>query len=210
MPEQRGVRGPRPKALDPRKLVSVLEYALELPTSIIMNVLHLQRLVIALDSAHRARARHAPESWAQELQGLERSCESRDVRRVVERIGHVGRSPVIRRGDDLAVGDVGQMVQRRIELVPTVADLRAQYTIDELEHLRREQIAAVTQAACALQKGYGEGAREHVLTTAESGARAVIEALHPRAGKKRVDTLVAATLGMANESSLRNRRKRRT
>jgi hypothetical protein len=171
VPEQRGVRGPRPKALDRKKLASVLEYALELPTSIIMNVLHLQRLVIALDRAHRARARHVRDSWAQELQGVERSGESRDVRRVVERIGRVGRSPVMRRGDDLVVGDVGRMVQRRIELVPTVADLRARYTIDELDRLRGEQIAAVTQAACALQKGYGEGAREHILTTAESGAR---------------------------------------
>jgi hypothetical protein len=196
LPAQRGGRGPRPGAFDAAAFHSVLEYALELPTAILANALALQRVLVALKRGLRGT-----------LPGSEREMDNTEVRKAVYRVASVGRSVFIDERPPVP-SDVDRMVTYRLDLVPTVAELRAQHRPEELETLQRELLDTLRAAAQALSDGFGEGAREHVLSAREEGARAVLEALHPKAGTKKIDKLIALNLGMKNESVVRNRRKR--
>ena len=170
---------------------------MELPTAILANVLMLQRVLIALQRGRRGT-----------LFGWEHELETVEVRKVVHRVASVGRSVFVEERPPVP-SDVDLMVTYRMDLAPTIAELRAQHRPEELETLRRDLIETLKSVAQALSDGFGEEAREHVLSAREEGARAVLEALHPRAGTKKIDKLIALNLGMRNESVVRNRRKRK-
>jgi hypothetical protein len=187
----------------------VLEYAIELPIKILSNVLEYQRVVIALQRGERRRGRGGADiSSSAALRAEELKLAAGELATLMRRMALVGRSPKVASWGDWQPSTRAEgMLGDRLSLVPAASALMTQPSAKLEDRLRTLRLVLAANAK-ALQRGFGEQGRDLLLGHRVESSRGVLRALHPRMGRKALDSLVARNLDMANESVLRNRDKR--
>jgi hypothetical protein len=186
--------------LHPDELESSLEYCLEIAAILLVNVLALDRVTAAFCRKDRNRRRRR---FDHPLASARSDTESvrHDLRQAIGRVASVGKSPYdLRR----AAAGVEALIARRLEDVAPIEEVQSASSLSELAVMRSQLEAMVKASAVALRAGFGEQARRRVVNNHARAAEAVLRALHPKMGSKRIDTLTAGLIGAANESAVRN------